>query len=226
MRSEAEVSQNESKIGKPKKNSGEVGLSEWNSHLNMQQIVKSRTKLKTPNSDESIESYAKACRAEFERKYVKSQNAQKKESHDREQPIYTKPYSSDSYSDVSRRSHSNANRVKPKSNAVMEVYRSVTASDDGFLSPNSISIAVTGSTSNTTTHQYDSKISVGIQTTDTLTRMRPIQLKSSVRDEKQIRSIAEREQVKEKLVSVSTMRVNRLTMDKQLQARPSSLAYV
>lgn len=191
-------------------------LPEWNSHLNMQQLVKNRTKLKTPDSDESIEAYAKACRAKFDRKLAieKSEHEKKIMTKNcaRVQPIYTKPYSSDSYSDIQNIRRNNENRIKSKESAA---YTSVTESD-GFLSPNSISIGVAAnSTSNTTTHQYDTKISVGLQTTNTLERMPMIQLKKPV-------DVPTDPVIEEQ----PTRRVNKLTINKQLQVRPEALAYI
>lgn len=196
-------------------------LPEWDSHLNMQQLVKNRTKLKTPNSDESIEAYAKACREKFDRKCAKTKDEPNKkalrQNSARDQPIYTKPYSSDSYSDIQNNRHSNEAHVKRKTNinSDRDAYTSVSGSD-GFLSPNSISIGVAAnSTSNTTTHQYDTKISVGLQTTDTLERMPIIQLKKSA-------------DVPIEVISHDqpTVRVNKLTINRQLQVRPESLAYI
>ncbi|XP_031618618.1 uncharacterized protein LOC116337832 [Contarinia nasturtii] len=195
---------------------------EWDSHLNMQ-LAKNRTKLKTPNSDEEsieqgIEAYAKACRAKFDRKYAQTQVERTKKlmsnKNTQDQPIYTKPYSSDSYSDIQNIQRMNKNRMKAKQN---DAYTSVSGSD-GFLSPNSISIGVAAnSTSNTTTHQYDSKISIGLQTTNTLKRMPIIQLKKAV-DEPTENEPESQEQ--------PTVRVKKLMMNKQLQVRPEALAYV
>lgn len=195
-------------------------LPEWDSHLNMQQLVKNRTKLQTPNSDESIEAYAKACRAKFDRKCAK---AKTKEDHSkkvvrsnsrRNQPIYTKPYSSDSYSDIQNMQRSSEGHAKRKQDMITDAYTSVS---DGFLSPNSISIGVAAnSTSNTTTHQYDTKISVGLQTTNTLERMPIIQFKKPVVSPETITSQH----------GQPTVRVNKLTVNKQLQVRPESLAYI
>lgn len=195
-------------------------LPEWDSHLNMQQLVKNRTKLKTPNSDESIEAYAKACRAKFDRKCAKTRekNHEKKivgQKSARDQPIYTKPYSSDSYSDIQNIQYSSKVHVKQKPEMITDAYTSVSGSD-GFLSPNSISIGVAAnSTSNTTTHQYDTKISIGLQTTNTLERMPIIQLKKTADVPKEIVSCDQ-----------PTVRVNKLTINKQLQVRPESLAYI
>lgn len=254
-------------------------LAQWDSHLNMQQLVKNRTKLKTPNSDsDSIEAYAKACRTKFDRKCAKSQNTnhhQGKGHHrpvasasavattkaliktisDRDQPkfqnqpIYTKPYSSDSYSDVRQNSrersatgHGHHLKGKPQTDMIgADAYTSVTGSD-GFLSPNSISIGVAAnSTSNTTTHQYDTelcqrstKISIGLQTTDTLQRMPIIQLKNAIEavnepigqtTQSQAAATASAATATIK-TTTTTMRVNKFTVNKQLQVRPESLAYI
>lgn len=193
-------------------------LLEWDSHLNMQQIVTNRTKLETPNSVESIEAYAKACRAKFNQKLAKAKSKHDKmhlsKNSARNQPIYTKPYSSDSYSDIQNIQRSNEERMKRKQS---DVFTSATESD-GFLSPNSISIGVAAnSTSNTTTHQYDTKISVGLQTSNTLERMPMIQLKKSTEIAKENELTSEDQ---------PTQRVNKLTVNKQLQVRPEALAYI
>lgn len=194
---------------------------EWDSHINMQQSSKNRTKLETPNSNESIESYAKACRNKFERKC--SKNNEKCEYYEKairkiidgNQPIYTKPYSSDSYSDIQQMSKADNNKNDFKRTGHVDAYSSISGSD-GFVSSNSISIGLAAnSTSNTTTHQYDTKISVGIQTSNTLKRMQPIQLKKS--------AICVEEQPQ---IDPCTVRVNKLTINKHIQARPEALAYI
>lgn len=239
-------------------------LAQWDSHLNMQQLVKNRTKLKTPNSDsESIEAYAKTCRTRFDRKCAKSQNinyhhhqgksnqrpaasasaiaasttkALIKTISERDQPIYTKPYSTDSYSDIrqniSERSATGHGHLKGKQQTdIIAAYTSVTGSD-GFLSPNSISIGVAAnSTSNTTTsHQYDTKISIGLQTTDTLQRMPIIQLKNPIETVnepiEQTTTQATATVNTTVKTTTTTMRVNKFTVNKQLQVRPESLAYI
>lgn len=189
---------------------------EWNSHSNMHKIAKNRTKLDTPRSDESVESFARNRRAQFDQARSETQpNASKKPiTAERNRPIYTKPYSTDSYSEVESLKHSADERSKQLRNVDASAYTSRSDIDD-FLSSNSMSIAVAAnSTSNTTTHQYDSKISVGSQTTDTLQRMRPVQLKRPITP------------IVEEPDPVHTMRVNKLTLNKQLQVRPDALAYV
>lgn len=194
---------------------------EWDSHINMQQSSKNRTKLETPNSDESIESYAKACRTKFESKC--SKNNEKSDYYEKairkiinvKQPIYTKPYSSDSYSDIQRMSKVDNKKNDFKPTGIVDAYSSISGCD-GFVSSNSISIGMAAnSTSNTTTHQYDTKISVGIQTSNTLKRMQPIQLKKS--------SVCIEEPPQ---IDPCTVRVNRLTIDKKNQVRPEALAYI
>lgn len=184
---------------------------DYNSHLNMQQIAKNRTKLETPSSSESIESYAKACHAKFKRNYAKAQNhlygsnSSKAKS---DQMIYTKPCSSDGYTEPNKISHRRASGVI--------VYSSASQSAE-FLSSKSISLALNGDSSsntNTTTHQYDTRASAGVQTTDTLKRMQPIQLK-----QKPASPIAAKSR------SQSTVRVGKLTQDKQQQVRPKAMAY-
>lgn len=186
-------------------------LSEWNSHMNMQLIVKTRNKLETPPScDDSIQAYAKAKRDQFLNKYsrahgnARSDGVPLNEYGLRQQPIYTKPYSTDHYCEP-RRTH-----IKTLSKQMLNVdaYTSITGSN-GFLSSNSISIAVAGNTSsNTTTHQYDNRASIGVQTSDTLMRTKPI-LESKCGG-----------------WNKPTLRVSRLMNNKQQQARPKPLAYV
>lgn len=190
----------------------------WNSHLNMQQLVKNRTKLQTPSSDESIQSYAKARHAEFNRNYAKAQGIlygdASRIANAYEQPIYTKPYSSDDYSACGNRGLRKILPMKSNNNNV-NAYTSITGSA-GFLSSNSVSIAVAAnSTSNTTTHQYDTKISTGVQTSDTLQRMQPIRM----------RKLSE-SPPKQADVSTPTVRVHKFTVNKQQQMRPEPLAYV
>lgn len=189
----------------------------WNSHLNMQQLAKNRTKLQTPTSDESIQSYAKARHAEFSRNYAIAQgilygNASRI-ANVPDQPIYTKPYSSDDYSDCGNRG---LRKILPmKVNNNVNAYTSITGSA-GFLSSNSVSIAVAAnSTSNTTTHQYDTKISTGVQTSDTLQRMQPIRMRKVTP-----------EPPKQTDELTPTIRVHKFSLNKQQQARPESLAYV
>lgn len=189
----------------------------WNSHLNLQQLVKNRTKLQTPSSDESIQLYAKARHAEFNRNYAKAQgilygNTSRTANVVYEHPIYTKPYSSDAYSDCRNRG---MRKILPMESNNNNAYASATGSA-AFLSSNSVSIAMgANSTSNTTTHQYDTKISAGVQTSDTLQRMQPIYL---------LKTTPEPPKTVDR--STPTVRVRKFTQNKQQQARPAPLAYI
>lgn len=130
-----------------------------------------------------------------------------------EHPIYTKPYSSDDYSACGNRRLRKIVPSKPNNNA--NAYTSITGSA-AFLSSNSVSIAVAAnSTSNTTTHQYDTKTSAGVQTSDTLQRMQPIRMRKITP-----------EPSKRADESTPTIRVHKFTLNKQQQARPGPLAYV
>lgn len=185
---------------------------ERNSHSNIQ--PKNRTKLDTPPSAESVESFARHRREQFDQLRTKAQTSAiiKDTKAARARQIYTKPYSTDLYPEIEHLKHSSGERKKQLRN--VEAYISGSGIDD-FLSSNSMSIPVPeNSTSNTTTHQYDSKISVGSQTTDTLQRMRPMQLKKAFLP------------IVEEPEPESTVRVSKLTMNKQLQVRPDALAYV
>lgn len=184
---------------------------EWNSHINMQQLVRNRKKLQTPNED--IASYAHAKEQEFIGKYECI----------RSRPIYTQPYSSD-HSDHYSEPHDNDRKTSSKKNT-NHAYTSITGCSDGFLSSDSVSIPVANSTSNTTTHQYDTtrnvidaRTSVGIQTSNSLTRTAPV--------------------FKEKSATCHcgtvcncvhprrpTIRVKYQTNDKQLQVIPKAVCY-
>lgn len=188
---------------------------DYNSHLNMQQIVKNRTKLETPSSNESIESYAKTCHAKFKQNYAKTQNqlynsSSSSNSRDKSgQMIYTKPYSSNVYSHSKPNEHNQHTNRRPN-----EIYSSGSQSGE-FLSSKSISISVTeNSSTSTTTHQYDTKTSIAAQTTDTLKRMQPIQLRR--REHTPPHELNELQ---------NTIRVDKFTQDKQQQVCPQSLAY-
>lgn len=175
---------------------------EWNSHINMQQIVRNRTKLQTPNED--IASYAHAKQKEFIGKYESI----------RARPIYTQPYSSD---------HSEGHYSEPRDRKTSskkttnDAYTSITGSDV-FLSSDSVSIPVANSTSNTTTHQYDTRASVGIQTTSSLTRTAPI-------FNAKVCSCHCTTNCNCANARRPTIRVKTQTNDKQLQVRPKAISY-
>lgn len=174
---------------------------EWNSHVNMQQFVRNRKKLQTPNDD--IVSYAHAKEQEFIEKY-------------RSRPIYTQPYSSD-HSDH----YSEPNDIERKTSSkktTNHAYTSITGSD-GFLSSDSVSIPVANSTSNTTTHQYDTRASVAIQTSNSLARTVPIfKVKSDACNCGNSNCTCPN-------VRRPTIRVKYQTNDKQLQVRPKAISY-
>lgn len=170
-------------------------VSDWNSHINMQKLVRNRTKLETPN-DIDIASYARAKQQNFIEKYQRSQTKQYED-----RLIYTQPYSTDHYSEP----HENRRKMMPSKKITNDAYTSITSSDQ-FLSSNSVSIPGANSTSNTTTHQYDTRTSVGIQTTYSLTRSTPIfGLKAS---------------------GLPTRRINKMNHNKQQQAMPEAVAYI
>lgn len=84
--------------------------------------------------------------------------------------LYTQPYSSDHYSEP----HEARRKIIPPKKCTTDAYTSISSSDL-FLSSNSVSVpGVADSTSNTTTHQYDSHHSVGVQTTGSLLKSTPI----------------------------------------------------
>ncbi|KAG4070649.1 hypothetical protein HA402_013569 [Bradysia odoriphaga] len=177
---------------------------EWNSHINMQQLVRNRTKLQTPNDD--IVSYAQTKEREFLGKY----------EFIRSRPIYTQPYSSD-HSDHYSEPHDNSRKPLAKKNT-NHAYTSITGSD-GFLSSDSVSIPVANSTSNTTTHQYDTRASVAIQTSSSLARTAPIfRTKSDSCNcgNTNCNCVHTRR---------PTVRVKYQTNDKQLQVIPQAICY-
>lgn len=177
---------------------------EWNSHINMQQFVRDRKKLQTPNED--IVSYAHAKEQEFMGKYEGI----------RSRPIYTQPYSSD-HSDHYSEPRDNDRKTSSKKN-INHAYTSVTGSD-GFLSSDSVSIPVANSTSNnTTTHQYDTRASVAIQTSSSLTRTAPIfKTKSASCNCGPLCNCVNARR--------PTIRVKYQTNDKQLQVIPKAICY-
>ncbi|XP_037033336.1 uncharacterized protein LOC119072254 [Bradysia coprophila] len=177
---------------------------EWNSHINMQQFVRNRTKLQTPNDD--IVSYAQTKEREFLGKYEGI----------RSRPIYTQPYSSD-HSDHYSEPHDINRKPLAKKNT-NHAYTSITGSD-GFLSSDSVSIPVANSTSNTTTHQYDTRASVAIQTSSSLARTAPIfKVKSDSCNcgSTTCNCVHTRR---------PTVRVKYQTNDKQLQVIPAAICY-
>lgn len=170
----------------------------------MQQFVRDRKKLQTPNED--IASYAHAKEQEFIGKYECI----------RSRPIYTQPYSSDHSEDHYSEPHDNDRKTSSKKNT-NDAYTSITGSD-GFLSSDSVSIPVANSTSNTTTHQYDTRASVAIQTTSSLTRTAPIfkVKESSCKCGNVCNCVHARR---------PTIRVKNQTNDKQLQVMPKAISY-
>ncbi|KAJ6635945.1 Alstrom syndrome protein 1 like a [Pseudolycoriella hygida] len=176
---------------------------EWDSHINMKQFVRNRKKLQTPNDD--IVSYAHAKEQEFIGKYEGI----------RSRPIYTKPYSSE-HSDHYSEPHDNVRKASSKKNT-NHAYTSITGSD-GFLSSNSVSIAVANSTSNTTTHQYDTRASVAIQTSGSLTRTAPI-------FKTKCHSCNCRTDCDCRTTNRQTIRVKCETNDKQLQVIPKPISF-
>ncbi len=171
----------------------------------MQQFVHNRKKLQTPNDD--IHSYAHAKQQEFKGKYERI----------RSRPIYTQPYTSDN-SDHYSEAHENDRKTSSKK-TTNHAYTSITGSE-GFLSSDSVSIPVANSTSNTTTHQYDTRASVAIQTSSSLTRTAPIfKGKSS--------NSCNCCNVNCTCVNARrpTVRVKYQTNDKQLQVIPKAISY-
>lgn len=134
----------------------------------MQKIVRNRTKLETPtnkNHETDIAAYARAKQHEFIDKY---QTTKTRLYHDR--MLYTQPYSSDHYSEP----HEARRKIIAPKKCTTDAYTSISSSDL-FLSSNSVSVpGVANSTSNTTTHQYDSHHSVGVQTNASLLKSTPI----------------------------------------------------
>lgn len=132
----------------------------------MQKIVRNR--LPTPtnkNHEADIAAYARAKQHDFIEKY---QTTKTRLYHDR--MLYTQPYSSDHYSEP----HEARRKIIAPKKCTTDAYTSISSSDL-FLSSNSVSVpGVANSTSNTTTHQYDSHHSVGIQTTASLLKSTPI----------------------------------------------------
>lgn len=158
----------------------------WNSHLNMQNWFRNRTRLQTPSSnDESFNCFIKSRKNAFLNKYEKKHGKLYTTDNFNNEPIYSKPYSSStttrsgsdncvrSTTDHYSQPNEKLNKITSRPIMTTDAYTSVTGSDM-FLSSNSVSIPLLHSTSNTTTHQYDTKTSVAVQTSDSLNRMQPI----------------------------------------------------
>lgn len=198
---ESAVKESTQKANEKDKTSDASSSMEWNSHINMQQFVRNRKKLQTPNED--IASYARSKEQEFVGKYECI----------RSRPIYTQPYSSD-HSDHYSEPRDNDRKTSSKKN--INAYTSITGSD-GFLSSDSVSIAVANSTSNnTTTHQYDTQASVAIQTSNSLTRTAPVFKAPSCNCATTCHCVNARR---------PTIRVKYQTNDKQLQVIPQAICY-
>lgn len=171
--------------------------SEWDSHLNMQKLLRNRTKLNTPNEID-LGLYARAKQQDFVEKY---QTKHGKLYEDR--LLYTQPYSTDHYSEPREIRRT----ILPTKKPTTDAYTSITSSDL-FLSSNSVSVPIGNSTSNSTTHQYDNHASVYIQTTDSLKNMAPIFIDKTTGATYQ-----------------PTRRVTKVQHDKQQQSIPESVAY-
>lgn len=194
-------------------NESSTSTEEWNSHRNMEKLTRNRTKLETPNGID-LSSYANAKTKDFIEKY-KSHN---KGHLYQDGMVYTQPYSSGHYSEP----HGVATRVgrkhlTKKITTNVDAYTSITSSDL-FLSSNSVYVPGENSTSNTTTHQYDHRPSVAVQTTDSLMRTTPI-----FGQKKHCRCT--RECVCH-CRAPSTVRVNKNQHNKQQQIVPEPVAYV
>lgn len=142
---------------KPKKEVKSGRFIDWDSHTNMKKIMKNRSKLETPDSDESIVSFINKRKDQFLEKYEKKK---KQERHNNE-ALYTKPCSreagdTDHYSEpIEKRNMQQQNMFSTTKNSPIINASTSLASSEVFVSSQSISIPVANSTNNTTTHHYD-----------------------------------------------------------------------
>lgn len=218
----------------PKKPTDRHNPSEWNSHKTYSKTASaSRTKLQTPatdlRADNGIAAYAHEKRKQFINKY--DTNHGKLYGDDRQQQqqqdIYTQP-SSEHYSDAR-----DISKTKSSPSRVMknDAYTSIVGSDT-FLSSNSVSVpGGINSSSHTTTHQYDTRASVAIQTSDSLRRTAPIfgaqHLEQGGRCECKITEcVCSCKRTTDVRRQRRTIRVAHTQNDKQQQTIPEPVAYV
>lgn len=191
-------------------------LSAWHSHEKLHQTALSRTKLQTPDN-KNISDYAQEKLEQFIQKY----ETKTTKLYEKQPEIYTQPYSSSSCNNYS---DTNASQKKESSKQMKnDAYTSMSGDGtDRFLSTNSVSIPGAHSLlSHTSTHQYDSKHSVSIQTGDSLRRTEPIMVAKSElcpcnSNKCQCKCTEKRR----------TIRVSQVQNNKQQQTMPESIAYV
>lgn len=198
---------------------------EWDSHKKYSKTASvSRTKLQTPadfRPDNGIAEYAREKRQQFIDKY-ETNHGKLYGGEDAQQEIYTQPCS-EHYSDprdTTGKSKSSSKLIKN------DAYTSIVGSDI-FLSSNSVSVPGVNSSSHTTTHQYDTKTSVAIQTGDSLRRTAPI---FGAQEDGQCEcSSIECSCACKRSADVRrrrTIRVPHMQNDKQQQTVPEPIAYV
>lgn len=179
----------------------------------MLQIAKNRTKLKTPDND--MAGYIRGKQQHFIERY---ENARGKLYSDTRQ-LYTQPCSTtDHYSEPRS---SNRKSMVTKNDA----YTSISGSDV-FLSSGSVSIPEANSTTNTTTHQYDTRASIAVQTSDSVCRTEPIFAETGRGHGGALARCSCSYFCACTCTRRRTIRVNQLKNDKKLQVTPESIAYM
>lgn len=148
-----------------------VNKNSWNSHKNMEKIIRNRSKLETPSTnDDSFRNFVSERKQNFIKKYEKEHG----QFYDDSKNLYTKPYS-DHYSEP------NENKKKPPKFIYAKHTTNASTSinsSDLFLSSNSISIPINSSSSNTTNCSSQNFRGTGreygTQTSDSITKTNPI----------------------------------------------------
>lgn len=147
-----------------------VTAKSWNSHKNMEKIIRNRSKLETPSTnDESFRNFVSERKENFIKKYEKEHG----QFYDDSKNLYTKPYS-DHYSEP------NEDKKKPPKFIYAKHTTNASTSinsSDLFLSSNSISIPINSTSSNTTigsSRNFRTGREYGTQTSDSMTKTKPI----------------------------------------------------
>lgn len=181
----------------------ELPVNSWNSHKNMEKIIRNRSKLETPSTnDESFRNFVSERKENFIKKYEKEHG----QFYDDSKNLYTKPYS-DHYSEP------NENKKKPPKFIYAKHTTNASTSinsSDLFLSSNSISIPINSTTSNTTGSSGNFKTGreYGTQTSDSMTKTKPI-FENQINPKK-----------------TKTSMIDKSKNHKQQQVRPQPVAYL
>lgn len=182
-----------------------VNNNSWNSHKNMEKIIRNRSKLETPSTnDDSFRNFVSERKQNFIKKYEKEHG----QFYDDSKNLYTKPYS-DHYSEP------NENKKKPPKFIYAKHTTNASTSinsSDLFLSSNSISIPINSTTSNTTTGSSRNFRGTGrengTQTSESMRKTNPI-FENQISPKK-----------------TKTLMIDESKNHKQQQVRPQAIAYL